>query len=401
MTEDAIALGQITNLLDQGDFRQAGQLLKPIYQRRPADPQVLFLVARVNELGDRIEVAEKIFRDLMQSSAAPPQLINRARQGLKRLECGDRNRRLARVQAAKQLHPDRQGLLILEATPAEQRNAFAQQVARIFDIDVYSAKMKLQSHGWRLYRLGNYAELEVYSRDLQVIGMPAFCFDRAEINTIDVFRVEYFEQFEPEPIVICRDDQHQIGKLQFAWSEVTQQVRGGLPVFIDAISFDMSKADDQKIKRKPEIRDYVQMCDLHLPQRRCILRFCDQSYHFQSGVVFTEEQRQHLAQLEQLEQLEALERLEQASAMQGLKPSEATTRLNWNGMLAAIEAACPNLPIWREFTQFAETTLDYDLLLASITPHVMLDRKTPTNWDPAFQLYSTAAFLRQAGTVQT
>jgi hypothetical protein len=376
MADDASELQRISQLIDRGDVRAAKRALKPIYQRRRQEAPVLYLVARVNEASDRTDLAERIYRDLLKSGDVPPQIITKARQGLQRLAVRDRLRRKERIASAKLTKPDRLGLLILEATPAEHRRTLAQEIARILDIDPYTACLQLQSHGWRLYRIGDFATLDVYGRDLRRAGVKAFWVDRAEIDTIEVFCVDYLEQVEPQFVVVCRDSSGQVGRLEFSHAEVARQVRGSVPFFIDAVSYDISKQDKDKVKRKPEIRDFVQLLDLHLPDRRCILRFCDRSYRFDHGAIFTAEQ---------------LER-----EQKGLTASTATTRINWNGMLAAIDRLCPTAKIWREFTPFAETAIDYYNLMSGIISYVEISRSQPSNWDSAFQLYSTLVWLRES-----
>jgi hypothetical protein len=376
MADDARELQHITQLLDRGDVRAARRALKPIYQRRRHEAPVLYLVARVNEASDRDDLAERIYRDLLKSGDAPPSLMTKARQGLERLAVRDRLRRNERIASAKLTKPDRLGLLILEATPAERRRDLAQHIARILDIDLYTARIQLQTHGWRLYRIGDFATLDVYGRDLRGAGVQTFWVDRADIDTIEVFCVDYLEQVEPNFVAVCRDSAGQVGRLEFARSDVARQVRGGVPFFVDAVSYDISKQDKDKVKRKLEIRDFVQIIDLHLPDRNCILRFCDRSYRFDQGAIFT---------VEQLEQ-----------EQKGLKTSSATTRINWNGMLTAIDRLCPTATLWREFTPFAETAIDYYSLMSGIISHVEIARSQPSNWDSAFQLYSTLVWLREA-----
>ena len=56
-----------------------------------------------------------------------------------------------------------------------------------------------------------------------------------------------------------------------------------------------------------------------------------------------------------------------------------------------------DVTVWSEFTPFAETVLDYTNMLSKIDAHVEVDRKSETPWDPAFQLYSGLAFLKNRG----
>lgn len=358
--------------IDRGDYRTASQHLKHLYRRTPDDPWVRFYIGRVYEETQRPEAAEKAYRQLLQGSASP-KIIHRARQGLQRLEAAEKARRQQAIDAAKADPSHREpGVLILEATPSDRRQEFAQQLARIFDVDAYSARLMLQARGWRLYRTGSVGEMQVYERELREAEIPAFSAKLSDIETINVLRVEYFQTLKPHPVVVCRDRQNRRGKLTFQWSEVRQQVRGGIPIFISAVSYDISRRTEEQVKRKQETQDFAQMCDLHLPQRRAILRLCDRSYDFQQGVIFTPEQQQKLGKLR-----------------------SATTRINWNGVMKLFDRTLENSLIQTDFLQFAETAIDFHFLMESIEPYVDIDRPEPNNWDPAFQLYSTLAFLRE------
>jgi hypothetical protein len=123
----------------------------------------------------------------------------------------------------------------------------------------------------------------------------------------------------------------------------------------------------------------VQFCDLHLPERRTILRLGDRNYQFQQGIPLSQSQpniQQHKPDVSSLHQ--------------------TTTRRSWNNLLAFLNQSLPQVPVWSDFTTFAETAIDYKEMLGHLTSHIDLFRREETPWDPAFQLYSGLVFLKNA-----
>ncbi|NJO46605.1 MAG: tetratricopeptide repeat protein [Oscillatoriales cyanobacterium RM2_1_1] len=367
---------QVAAAIQDQDYRTAAQLLKQVQQESPNHPWLKFYIGRLYEATDKWDRAEQVYRKLLQS-ATNSKVITQARQGLQRLETLESNRRKAAIsQATAQPQAEEPGVLILEPIAPEQKMAMAQQLARIFKTDAYTARMQLQSRGWRLYRTGSIGELQVYGEEMQQAGISVFWASLAEIRKINVFRVQYIQSLTPQPILVCRDHQDQLGSLEFSWSEVSQQVEGLLPLFMEAMDFDPRRQRGDRFRHKEMIQDYVQIHDLHLLNRCTILRFCDQSYQFHQGVSLTK------------------------ASTEASEPStpltQSTTRLNWNQLLATFNQHLPE-NIWSEFTPFAETTLDYTQLLKQLPPQIDIERKSETPWDAAFQLYSGLVFQHCSG----
>ena len=363
--EDAIAA------LEKGDYRSASRHLKVLYRKMPENPWVRFYIARLHEESQRLAEAEQAYRVLLRDNTSP-KIISQARQGIQRLETKRKAQREKAIAEAKaESDPEEAGVFVLEATAKERRQQAAQQLARVFDVEAYAARLMLQVRGWRLYRTGPLAELRVYEQELAGTDICAFTASLTEIAKLNVWRVDYVQSLTPKPVVICRDRQNRQGKFSFDWAEVRQQVRGGIPLFINAVSYDISRRTKDQIKRKPERQDFVQMCDLHLPKRGVILRFCDRSYEFDQGVIFSPEQQQHIGKLR-----------------------AATLRINWNGMIKVFDHQLSDSVIWSDFMQFAETAIDFHFLMESIEPCIDIERNEPSHWDPAFQLYSGAAWMR-------
>jgi hypothetical protein len=65
-------------------------------------------------------------------------------------------------------------------------------------------------------------------------------------------------------------------------------------------------------------------------------------------------------------------------------------------LLDFLNRQVPQLPVWSDFTSFAQTALDYKEMLGHLPSHIDLFRREETLWDPAFQLYSGLVFLKNA-----
>lgn len=367
-----ISLDEVKAAFDAGDYREATKLLKVLLKEAPENPWVQFYVAKLYEATDKLAAAEKVYRKLL-SQARNPKVVSQAREGLKRVEMIPKERRQAAIARAKedpsQLLP---GLLVLEPIDPELKTQAAQSFARIMQLDPYSARLLLPTRSWRMYRTGAIGELRVLVAELRQAKIPAFCATIEQINRIRVFRISYFQSISPQATVVCQNEMNQLGQISFNWSEVTQVVSGLLPIF-EEVAVQNHRRTRTNYKQK--IINYVGVGDLHLPQRGCILRLCQDSYAFHQGFDFTPKANQ---------------------PSKGLIPSteKFSAQLKWQNMLKVLQDKLPQIPWWSDFTPFAETTLQELDLLERITAHIDLLREVPTNWDPAFQLYSGLVFLR-------
>ncbi|MDJ0707262.1 MAG: tetratricopeptide repeat protein [Leptolyngbyaceae cyanobacterium MO_188.B28] len=357
---------QVSAALDQQDYRRAAKLLKQWRQESPKDPWMMVCVGRLQEETNRLEAAEATYRKVLQG-ANNAKVMAQARQGLQRLEQQAESSRQQALAAAKaEPGSDQTGLLLLVPVKGEDRKAAAQGLAKVMKIDPYAAQLKIPGKAWRLYRVGPIGELEFYGQSLRQANTPAFWVKLADINTAQIFRVCYFRSVTPQVTVVCQNQADQLGEISFDWSEVSQRVTGLLPIFEQVVD----RGAWGKLERKERTQDYAQMLDLHLQSRQCILRLCDRTYQFQQVDPFNEEP---------------------LSKTPGLKN---TTRINWNNLLNQINqrVACP---IWSDFNAFAEGALEYIDLLHNFNPHINLFRSEPSNWDPAFHLYSGLIFLQR------
>lgn len=353
---------------EQKNYQKAAQLLKPLLRQFPNDPWVRLYSAMLNEANGKPDVAEAVYRSLLRD-VLNPKVALQARQGLIRLEVAEReNRQQAIAQAeerAGHLGNSGSGFLVLEPIHGDARKTAAQGLARIMKLDPYTAQLQLPSRGWRLYRTGTIGELQVYGEELRNSGIPAFWVALSQIRKIRMFRVQYIQTTSPQPTVVCQNESGHLGTLTFDWSDVSQQVRALLPIFENVVDLDARN----KLTRKEKTQDYAQICDLHLPKRHCILRICDRSYQFQHGIQFSAQQNGNTG------------------------GSQSTLRLRWNSLLQVLDQNLSDVPIATSFTSFAETALDHLDLVETFETHIDLFRKSSTNWDPAFQIYSGLVFL--------
>ena len=376
-------INQIAAALEGKDYKQAAQLIKQLQKESPENPWVQYYIGRYYELTNNLEKAQTTYKQILRD-ITNPKIVSQTRQGIQRIETAQQNLRQQAIQTAKNdpsnLEP---GLLILEPVSPENKPAAVQNISRIFKIDAYTTRMQIQSRGWRLYKTGPIGELRIYGQELLNAGIPVFWATLSDIQKIQIFRVQHFQSLS-SPAVVCKDKLDRLGAIEFNWSEVTQRVEGLLPMFIEIMDYSPHRRKEQF--RHKEIRqDYAQICDLHIPSRNCILRISGQSYEFQQGVDFT----QISADIPAL----AHPKNQKTRSQKSKQIPQSTTRINWNRLLEILDQQL-DVTVWSEFTSFAETAINYTQMLSKIESHVEVERKSETPWDPAFQLYSGLAFLR-------
>ncbi|HIK15255.1 MAG TPA: tetratricopeptide repeat protein [Leptolyngbyaceae cyanobacterium M33_DOE_097] len=359
-------LSEIEAAFERKDYKTAAQLLKTLQKQSPQDVWVRFYLARLQEVGGQLDTAEQLYLQLLQQSTNT-RLVGQARQGLQRLAELRRSRRQTAIAAAN-ADPGNAGLgfMVLEAIADEPRKQAAEGLARIVGTDVYTAQMLIPKRGWRLYRSGNFAELQVYGKELKAAKVPVFWAAAAEIEKIQVFRVSHFQSLTPATVV-CRNEQNQLGALRFEWSEVSQCVEGLLPIFEEVL--DLGYRDRPIWKESTQ--DYARFYDIHLPQRGCVLRLHDSAYNYNEGVTIA------------------------PNPAASSQHDRSTIRMKWNQLMEQLKRSQPNPPIWSDFTTFGESAADFDTALHRLKSHIFLSREADTYWDAAFHVYSCLIYLQQ------
>ncbi|HEY9599190.1 MAG TPA: tetratricopeptide repeat protein, partial [Cyanophyceae cyanobacterium] len=352
-------INQVADAFERKDYRTAGRLLKQLVKQEPNNPMVRLYIGRLYEVTGKLEQAEAVYRKLLRDTTNP-KVMSQARQGLGRLEAIEQEQRQqAFAQASTDPSSTELGVLILEPISPELKQTVAQKFARIVQLDAYTARLQLPTRGWRLYRTGVMGELQVFVSLMRQAEVPCFSVSLADIQKINVFNVQYLgeESQGSQATAICQNAEGQVGSLTFNWSEVTQRIEGLLPLFEEVVDLDARR----RLQRKTKTLDYVQFCDLHLPGRNSILRLCDRHYQFQQGMAFSQ---QRLAQ--------------QNGKSSASSPNQSTTRRNWNTLLAFLNYQLPKIPIWSDFTSFAETAIDFKEMLGHLSSHIDLSRDEET-----------------------
>ena len=374
-------IDQVANAFERKDYRTAAALLKQLVKQEPKNPLVRLYIGRLHEATGKLEAAETVYRQLLQGTTNP-KIMAQARQGLGRVEARERaERQQALAQATADPSNTTLGILVLEPISAELKQIAAQKFARIMQIDAYSARLQLPTRGWRLYRTGPVGELHYYVSLLQAAEIPCFAASFADIQELNVFNVHYFldsgasDSRAPQATVVCQNVDGQLGSLTFDWSEVAQKVEGLVPLFDEVVDLDARR----NLQRKTQILDYVPFCDLHLPQRNSILRLSDRNYQFQQGIALSF----NLPDIPD-------------TAPQKFPIRQTTTKKKWHNLLDFLNRQLPQIPVWSDFTSFAQTALDYKEMLGHLPSHIDLFRREETPWDPAFQLYSGLVFVKNA-----
>jgi tetratricopeptide (TPR) repeat protein len=351
---------QVVTAFENQDYKKAAKLLKPLLKESSQEHLVLLYYGKLQEVFEKYEEAEKIYRKLLRNTTIP-KIVTQARQGLQRLEeIKQQQRENAILEATADPRNTETGVLVLEPVINEKKIDLAPQFAKIMQLDAYTARLTLPSRGWRLYKTGAVGELEYFGQKLRQAGIPCFWAKLKDVQKIQVFQVNHFQAASPKAIAVCQNQENQLGHLTFDWKEVKAKVLGQLPIFEDVIDRDTRG----KLQRKTEIKEYFHFCDLHIPGRNCILRLYDNGYQYQEGL--------EIAPL----------------------PSQNPNRINWNHLQSFLDQSLTEIPVYSDFSPFKETVLDYGEMLGKIHSHIHLFRKDKTNWDAAFHLYSALVFLQ-------
>jgi tetratricopeptide (TPR) repeat protein len=358
-------LQQIAEAFDRLDYRTASHLLQPLAAQMPQDAGVQLYAGRLYEVQGKIEKAQECYRYVLKATVNK-KVLAQARQGLQRVEAEERNSWQAAIDQAHQ-SPDSDQLscLILEPVSPEQRQEMAPQFARLMKLDPYTARLLMPTRFWRFYRMGTLGTLQVYVHGLQELGIPGFCLAQSHLQGVQVLWGEKLSlmvgaggaeggigqaggqatgqaggQAGGQIKVMCRNSLDQLGYLTLKLEEVSQVIEGALPLFESVVDLNLRKESI----RKDQIKDYARVLDLHLPDRNCILRLCDQTYQF--------------------------------------KP-EGEVRKRGALMIGV-----------KEFAGFVDTALEQEEFWKGFAPQAKLLPELSRPWEQVFHLYSALHFLK-------
>jgi hypothetical protein len=355
-------LDQVIKAFECKDYQTAAKLLQKLLIESPENPWVQLYSGKLKEVSHQFPEAEKVYRQLLRMTTQS-KIISQARQGLQRLEeVKQEEKQRAIFKSISAPNNNELGILVLEPINNELKVSAARNFAQIMQVDIYTARIILPSQNWRVYRIAKVGELAFYGTQLQQAGIPCFWVKIPQIQQIQVFQVKHLSINKSQIKVICQNEANQTGSIKFDLSEVTDRVVGLLPIFEQVVDVNAKG----KLERKTKTQDYAQFCDLHLPNRRSILRIYDQGYEFQQGLE-TQSQANH-----------------------------NTMRMNWNNLMAWVENQLPDVKVWSDFKPFAQIVIDQTDILKQIPSHINLFRREQSNWDAAFHLYSGIIFTKNA-----
>lgn len=363
-------LDEVTQTFDRGDYRSATAALKQLWKLQPENPWVQLYRGKLYEVGGNLIQAGETYKNLLKA-VSTPKVMAQARQGLDRVAHLEQEQRSREISLSTS-SPDQQqdGILILEAIPNDIRTQASQALGHIMGIDPYSARMQLPNRGWRIYRMGKVGEMKLYGQQMKAQGIPAFWIPSTQLAEPQLFQVQAIQADEPTIQLTCTNPQGKTGIISFTWAEVTQAVKGRLPIHDRVLEFDPLRREISRRSRKEEVRDYALVLDLHLKTRNCIFRFCDRTYQFDQGVDFTPD----------------------------IPLAQTVTRSQWNGINDWITSELKQKNIWDEFNAFKETAIEFPHLLKSIDPGFYLPGQATgqdnSRTNPSFHLYSILAFCR-------
>jgi hypothetical protein len=347
--------------LGNKDLKAAATSLKQLLKDHPNKPEIQIAAASFYKVTGKPEQAEKIYRDILKSTAQTG-LLAQARKGLKEIE--DANLQQHQDGIARAISQDSgedMGFLAIHPIAPDRKLEVATQLANIFRIDLYTAKVQIPSRNLKVLRIGRLGEMQFYGEKLIASGIPALWTSLKAIATIDVHTVSYFE-LNPDGSAVKHSDRVSSQKISFNWSDVSQHVHGLLPTFGEIVTVDAK----HQLARKEDVLDLVHICDLHLPSKNCILRFHDDLYAFDRGV--------------------------QPEVTQMLEHIAPSVRERWSSLMAWLTKSMPQTAAKDDFNAFAEMFLAYPDFLKELDHKVDLFRTKESLWDNCFQLYSGMIF---------
>ena len=348
---------QVAAALEVNDFRQATKLLKQWQLSDPQNPLLRLYAAQLQERSHRLAVAEKNYLKLLKQTSSG-KIMSQARAGIQRIHQQQAARENEALSRAKAVEGGNEMAILAIASPEESnRQQAIQGIAKVFNLDAYTARQKVPPSGFRIHRTGAWGEVSYLAQTLKREQTPTLTAKVNDIKALQIFQICYFEALSPQPVVVCKNADGQLGKIGFDWSEIDQRVSGQLPIFEQVVDI----GNWGKTVHKERVQDYVQVVDLHLQGREIVLRVCDRLYQYQKGVSLSTQ-------------------------------SELNSRIQWNHLLTQINLSISG-PNYSVFTQFGRGALEFIPLLPPIRPNLNIDRRAPSPWDQAFHLYSSLCYF--------
>jgi hypothetical protein len=363
---------QVAAALEVSDYPQVARLLKQWQAKDAQNPMLRLYAAQLQERTNRLAAAEKNYLQLLKQTPSS-KIMAQARAGIQRIQQQQEAQKAEALRQAKQSKGgDELAILAIASPVAANRSQAIQGMAQVFNLDAYTARLKVPSVGFRIHRIGSWGEVSYYAQALKQGQTPTLTAKVKEIKALQVFQVCYFEALGKQMSVVCKNAQGQLSTLSFSCAEVGQSVSAQLPIFEQVVDI----GNWGKTVHKERVQDYTQVIDFHLKEREIVVRLCDRLYQYKKGTALSQ---QHGTS-------------SQASSL--------NSRIQWNQLLQRLNSALSS-PQHNDFTQFGKPALEFIPLLPPIPANLDIDRRAPSHWDQAFHLYSGLCYfhaIRRAAT---
>ncbi len=331
--------------MKNNEYEGARRTLNQLQNLGLEEFHIQLLTGMLYDCTDRTQEAEYLFRQVMKSNA-PNSLILQARQGLKNIQEREQKRRMASI-ALEMTNPENKddGLLILCPVDVSSKEQKAEALARVFALDIYTARAVLPTRYRKIYRLGRYGEMKVYAQELKQYGIDSLPVRLKTIGDIAVHSVLYLEEDQDGLKISTKNKE-----ITIPWQEVKRIVKGQVPMLEEVVTGVNKK---YQIVKEEQTKEFLLIVDLHC--HNMIIRLEDQQYQFNNGKKF--------------------------------HGDNATMMSKWKELINWLEKKT-NVPVEDEFLPFAEMALLYPETLEAISPKISFPRTKPCLWDNSFHLYS-------------
>lgn len=353
--------------IDNEEYDRAEKIIQESLKKDENNLWLRYYEALILEKKGILEEAEKKYRQILKDSVYPdPKLIKLIRDSLERIVQFNREKKETERQkkeiVIQELKNSENGedlaVLILQPVTIEKKKELAISLAKIMDIDNYSAMLQIPTRSLKLYKTGNFGELNYYQSQLSTAGIPCFCQGVNKIASIKVYQVKHIINEEENQVnILCEDDEEIEKIVNLSWKDINNKIEAIIPIFEKTLHFDARG----KVIKKPSILDYAKFFDLHLITKNLILRFSDYFYEFDQGLNITKEDK--------------------------------TAKEKWAKIVNFLNTKIVDKPLWSDFSLFAEGATHFPEMLKQINAHIQLFRREESLWDEAFQLYSGLIFL--------
>ncbi len=330
--------------MQNGEYEGAHRSLNQLQTLGLDTMHLQLLKARLYDATDRTEEAEQLFRLVLKSNAPNAQILQ-ARQGLNNIQVRQQERRKASI-ALEMTEARNQddGLLLLFPIDVINKEAKAEALARVFNLDIYTARSVLPTRHHKIYRLGRYGEMKVYAQELQSYGIDCQAVRLKTIGEIPVYPVLYLAEAEDRLLITTTEKEFNI-----PWSSIKRIVKGDVPMLEEVV---VGVNRKYQVVKEEQTKDYLTILDLHSD---VIFRLENLEYLFSKGQQFPVENDTMTAKWQQL--------------------------IHW--IMERTRAVMID-----DFLAFAEMSLLYPETLEKITPRLSFKRVKDCLWDNSFELYS-------------